>query len=73
MEQKRGVPKDVLDKLNIRKKEKQIVPEVTIVVEAHQAKIPIPASVRREIEFKDNQRCKIIYDANKKEIICKLI
>jgi len=71
MKKKRGIPKEVVDKLDIRKKEKIKPIEVTVIVEEHQAKIPIPKQIRLELDLKKGQKCKVEYNKNKKEIICK--
>ncbi len=71
MVNKKGIPKEVLEELDIRKKILKQPKEVAIIVEEHQAKIPIPKSIRLQLKPKKGDKCKISYDSDKKEIICK--
>ena len=65
-----GIPKEVIDELKIKKKQEYPL-EVTVIVEEHQAKIPIPPMIRHELDLKKGQKCKMYYDEDKKQIICQ--
>ena len=67
---KKGIPKKILDELDIRKVKKE-VKEVTVVVERHQAKIPIPRTIREDLNLKKGQKCKLLFNEKKKELVCK--
>lgn len=71
MAEKRGIPKDILDELDIHKKREKKPREVTIVVEEHQAKIPIPKNVRLRLNLKKGAKCLLTYYEDKKELVCK--
>lgn len=70
---KKGIPKKILDELNINEVE-EIKREkiVTAVVETHQVKFPVPGEIRKELDFKKGQKLKVRYDPKKNEIIYSL-
>lgn len=68
---KKGIPQEVLDELDIRKK-RDIKPiEITVAVEDHQAKIPIPKNIRLKLKLERGAKCIISYDEKNKELNCK--
>jgi len=67
---KKGIPKEIVDKLDIHKKIQKSY-EITVTVEPHQAKIPIPKKIRLEMNLQRGAKCKIQYDRQKKELICQ--
>ena len=70
LKKKIGVPKDIAKALNLKLNE-NISKEVTIIVETHQAKIPIPGIMRQSLNLKKGQKCKLVLDGKKKELTCK--
>lgn len=70
MAKEEGIPKSVIDKLKI-KREPEKPYEVTVIVEEHQAKIPIPSDIRWDMDLKKGQKCKVFYNKKNKELICK--
>lgn len=69
---KRGIPKKILEELNITKTEKIKPIEVTATVENHQVKLPVPAQIRLEIDFKKGQKLKVSYIKEKNILEYKL-
>ena len=72
MNKKDGIPKEVIEDLKL-KLEKENPIEVNVIVEQHQAKIPIPPSIRKELNLTKGTKCKckITYNEKTKEMICK--
>lgn len=70
---KKGIPSEILQELNIKIIEK---PEdkvsVTAIVESHQVKLPVPSSIRRELEFSKGQKLRVKYDPKTKTITYQL-
>ena len=66
----KGIPKEVLDQLDIRRKEKEEL-EVTPLIENHQVRLPIPHKIRLELNLKKSKKCKVRYDRENKELIYK--
>lgn len=71
MLKKEGIPKEILEELDISKKKRKSPYEVTVIVEPHQTKIPIPRNIRLKLGLKKGSKCSIIYDEKNKEVICK--
>ena len=70
---KRGIPKEVLDELNISKIEKQSKNiEITPIVETHQVKLPVPSIFRREIDWKKGKKIKVNYDPKSRKLTYKI-
>lgn len=69
MEKNSGIPKEVIKELKPEKEPEKPI-EVTIIVEKHQAKIPIPVQIRLELDMKKGQKCLVKYDRKKRELIC---
>lgn len=68
-----GIPKEVLDELNIKKVEKpRDFFEVTPIVESHQIKLPVPSMLRREIKIEKGKKIRVKYDSQKKELVYKI-
>lgn len=67
----RVIPKDIFDELDIHKKKEKKPKEVTVIVEEHQAKIPIPKNIRLRLNLKKGAKCILSYDEQKKELVCK--
>lgn len=67
----RVIPKDIFDELDIHKKKEKKPKEVTVIVEEHQAKIPIPKNIRLRLNLKKGTKCILSYDEQKKELVCK--
>lgn len=72
MVKKEKIPKEILDELNIKKIEKTEPIEVTALVESHQVKLPVPALIKLEVDFKKGQKLKVSYNKEKKQIEYKL-
>jgi len=72
MGEEKGIPKDILNELDVKKQEKEEQQIVTATVEGHQVKLPVPASIRLEIDFVKGQKLKVFHDKEKKQIIYKL-
>lgn len=69
MVKKEGIPKEILDELDINKVEKpKDTFEITPIVESHQVKLPVPPTIRREIDFQKGKKIKVKYDKKKKEL-----
>ena len=68
MEEKSGIPEEVLERLNIKKKEKLQPFYVTPIIEKHQIRLTIPSEIRREIKIKEGQKFKVSFNKKKKEI-----
>ncbi|MBS3081593.1 hypothetical protein J4416_01480 [Candidatus Pacearchaeota archaeon] len=66
---KKGIPKDVIDQLDIHTEIKEEILTVTPVVESHQIKLPIPLQIRHELQIEKGQKCKVRFDKEAKEII----
>ena len=70
---KRGIPKEILDQLDIKvqePKEQEIT--TTAIVESHQIKLPIPAQLRKELEISKGQKFSVEYNPTTKTITYKL-
>jgi len=66
---KKGIPKEVLRELDIKKIEKIKEDfDVTAVVEKHQIKLPIPSEIRRELDFKKGQKLRVKFAPKTKSI-----
>lgn len=65
-----GLPEKVIKELGVEPQKEPPI-EVTIIVEKHQVKIPIPPKIRHELNPKKGQKCKLIYNQETKELICK--
>jgi len=72
MAESKGIPKEVIRELDIKKQDKEEPLIVTANVEEHQVKLPVPAQIRLEINFKKGQKVNVRYNKEKKEIIYKL-
>lgn len=71
MDKKREVvPKEIVRELDTTVKEKEPY-EVTLTVEEHQAKIPLPKKIRLLLNLKKGAKCKLIFDEEKRELLCK--
>jgi len=68
---KKGIPEEIIKSLEIKYQKEEPI-EVSLVVEKHQVKIPIPSVIRHELSLKKGSKCVIIYDEKKREIICRL-
>lgn len=68
---KKGIPKDIIEELDITKKENKKEYEVNVIVEEHQAKIPIPKRIRLSMKLNKGTKCIMKYDKAKKELVCK--
>ncbi len=70
---KEGIPKEVLDELNIKiKKPKETILTISAIVEKHQTKLPIPATIRRELEISKGQKLTVSYSSKTKTIAYQL-
>jgi len=68
-----GIPKNVLEELNINKVEKVKHDfKITAIVEKHQVKLPVPSELRREIEFTKGQKLNLRFDEKTKTLTYKL-
>lgn len=70
---KRGIPKEILEELNIskiKKSSKEI--EVTPIIEIHQVKLPVPPIFRREIDWKKGKKIKVNYDSKTRRLTYKI-
>ena len=73
MVKEEGIPKEILDELDIGKIEKpKDYFEVTPIIENHQIKLPIPSMLRRELKFEKGKKIKLRYDSKTKELIYKI-
>jgi len=68
---KKEIPEEIIKSLEIKFPKAEPI-EVTLLIEKHQVKIPIPSAIRHELDLKKGSKCNIIYDKKKREIICKL-
>lgn len=68
---KGGVPKEIINELDIHKKNKEIPLEVNVLVEEHQIKIPLPKKIRLRLKLEKGAKCNMSYNEEKKELICK--
>ena len=68
---KKGIPEEVLEELDIHKKEIKKPIKVNVMVENFQARIPIPKKMRLHMNLKKGSTCKMTYNKEKKELICK--
>ncbi|MEK6886072.1 MAG: hypothetical protein AABX17_03840 [Nanoarchaeota archaeon] len=66
-----GIPREVLNDLDITKRREIKPEEVTVIVERHQIKIPLPKNVRIKLNLKKNTKCIVSYDEENKEVNCK--
>lgn len=69
----KGIPSEILKELNIKiieKQEEKI--SVTAIVESHQVKLPVPSSIRRELEFSKGQKLNVKYDPKTKTLTYQL-
>lgn len=69
MVKKGGIPREVLEKLDIKKREKLKPITVVPIVESHQIRLTIPSEIRREIDIKKGDKFKVSFNKKKKEII----
>ena len=67
---KKGIPRVIRDEVDIHKKTQTFF-DVTVAVEPHQAKIPIPKKIRFEMNLQKGAKCTIQYNQEKRELICK--
>jgi len=64
---KKGIPSEILKELNIKVIEKfENKISITVIVEKHQIKLPIPSGIRRELEFSKGQRATVSYNPKTK-------
>ena len=70
--EKRGIPKEVLEELDIKKREYKKPIKVTVIVEEHQAKLPIPSKIRTELNLEKGQKCILSFNKKTKELLYKL-
>ena len=68
---KRGIPKEVIDELDIRKKRGSKSYEVGVSVSEQQTKISVPKIISLELNLKKGEKCEMFYDKEKRSIICK--
>jgi hypothetical protein len=72
LKNKEGVPKEILEEVDINKKNEPIREfDVSVIVEPHQAKIPIPKNLRLHLKLEKGAKCHLSYNEKNKEIICK--
>jgi len=69
MAKKHGIPKEIIEQLDIKKQEPY---KVSIIIEHHQARIPIPRAIREDLNLKKGQKAIIFYDEENKKIICEI-
>jgi hypothetical protein len=69
---KEGIPKDIVEQLDINKKEKKLPNEGRLIVESHQAKISIPNKVRQKMKLQiGSKKCIMEYNEETKQLICQ--
>lgn len=76
MEKSKGIPKDIIRQIDITQKESPLPPpKVKIIVEGHQARIPLPRDLRIELDLQEGKEyiCEMDYKPENKEIVCKLL
>ena len=76
MEKAKGIPKDVISQIDIFQKRKPTAtPKVKIIVEGHQARIPIPRDLRILLDLQEGKEytLEMDYKPENKEIVCKLL
>jgi len=67
----KGIPKEIVNELDIKREKKDKKYNVAVSVSEHQAKISIPKIIVMELGLTKNQSCEVTYDKKKKELICK--
>tara|TARA_Y100000310_G_C20654778_1_gene801406 strand:- start:808 stop:1026 length:219 start_codon:yes stop_codon:yes gene_type:complete len=72
MAENKGIPKEVIQELDVKKMEKEEILKVTATVEGHQVKLPVPSQIRLEVDFKKGQRVTVRYNKKKRQIIYNL-
>lgn len=65
------IPKEVLDRLNIKKINGEKVLTILPIIETHQIRLTIPSEIRREIDIKKGHKFEVIFDKKNKEITFK--
>jgi len=71
MVKKRGIPKELLESIDINKKNPIKPVEVNVLVEPHQSKIPIPRNIAIDLKLEKGAKCLMLFNKKNKEIICK--
>ena len=69
---KRGIPKEVLDELQIEKPKEKKPFIIQGIIEHHQSRLTIPKKVVLDLGLKKGCKFDVSYDVKKKEIIYKL-
>lgn len=69
---KRGIPPDVLEDLDIKKKNKKKSFLINAIVEHHQARLTIPKNIVLDMNLKQGETFEVTYNKENKEIIYKL-
>jgi hypothetical protein len=72
MDKKREVvPKDIVRELDATVRKEKEPYEVIPTIEKHQVKIPLPKKIRLLLGLKKGAKCKLIFDEEKRELLCK--
>lgn len=71
MSKKKGIPQEILDKLDISKKEPKALNEGRVIVESHQVKISVPNKIRQKMKLKESLKCVMEYDEINKRLTCQ--
>ena len=66
---KEPIPKEFIEKLDIKEVEKKKIYEVTPIVEKHQIRFTLPSEIRRQIDPEKNQKFKVELNKKNKQII----
>ena len=69
---KKGIPKEVIDHLDIHKVEESKPIEVNVIVEKHQARIPIPREFRLELNLEEGStKCVMSLKKAERQLVCQ--
>lgn len=69
---KKGIPKEVIDEIDISKKEKKKEFIIKGIIEHHQSRLTIPKKIVLEAGLEKDNLFEVRYDKEKREIIYKL-
>jgi hypothetical protein len=73
MKEGRGIPVETVEELDVNNRREETPVEVNVLVEHHQAKIPIPKNIRLKLKLEKGNKaiCLVSFNEKTKEMLCK--
>lgn len=72
VKKKGGIPKEVLEDLDIKKKTKKKKSFINAIVEEHQVRLTVPKKISLNIKIKKGQKFEVTYNKKEKKITYQL-